>query len=101
MKKALIQKVQNEILGNIKTVIKSSLYNKIILNASKQFHPNYFEDISNFLSKKIKALKIYKSEMGKFPFPRSKAAIDAQAKWRGTYIGSKAAEAFELLRQII
>ena len=39
--------------------------------------------------------------MGKFPFPRSKEAIDAQAKWRGTHIGSKAAEAFELLRQII
>ena len=71
------------------------------LDKSKQFHPNYFEDISNFLSKKIKALKIYKSEMGKFPFPRSKEAIDAQAKWRGTHIGSKAAEAFELLRQII
>lgn len=71
------------------------------LDKSKQFHPNYFEDISNFLSKKTKALKIYKSEMGKFPFPRSKEAIDAQAKWRGTHIGSKAAEAFELLRQII
>jgi len=71
------------------------------LDKSKQFHANYFEDISKFLSKKIKALNIYKSEIKKFPFPRSKEAVDAQAKWRGTHIGSKAAEAFELLRQII
>ena len=55
----------------------------------------------NFYPKKIKALNIYKSEIKKFPFPRSKEAVDAQAKWRGTHIGSKAAEAFELLRQII
>jgi len=70
------------------------------LHKSKQFHPNFFEDISDFLSKKIKASKIYKSEMEKFPFPRSSKAIEAQARWRGTLIGAKAAEAFELLKQI-
>ena len=70
------------------------------LGKSKQFHPNFFEDISIFLQKKIKAMKIYKSEIGNFPFPRSSKAIEFQAKWRGTFIGAKAAEAFELLKQI-
>jgi len=45
-------------------------------------------------------MKIYKSEIGNFPFPRSSKAIEFQAKWRGTFIGAKAAEAFELLKQI-
>ena len=45
-------------------------------------------------------MKIYKTEMGTFPFPRSSKAIEAQAKWRGTFIGANAAEAFELLKQI-
>ena len=70
------------------------------LDKSKKFNPNYFEDISKFLPKKIKALNIYKSEVSKFPFPRSNKALDSLAKWRGTFIGSKAAEAFELLKQI-
>ena len=65
-----------------------------------KFFPNYYEDITNFINKKKNAIKIYKSEIKKFPFPRSNKAIEAQAKWRGTFIGSKAAEAFELLKQI-
>ena len=55
---------------------------------------------SVYFSKKIKSMKIYKSEIEKFPFPRSSKAIESQAKWRGTFIGSKVAEAFELLKQI-
>jgi len=70
------------------------------LDSSIQFNPNFFEDISIYLPKKIKALKIYKSETGKFPFPRSKEAVEAQAKWRGTFAGFEAAEAFELLKQL-
>ena len=70
------------------------------LNNSIKFKPNYFEDITNFLSKKIKVMNIYKSEISKFPFPRSNVSIDAQSKWRGTFVGVEAAEAFELLKQI-
>ena len=55
---------------------------------------------SAYFSKKIKAMEIYQFEIGKFPFPRSSKAIESQAKWRGTFIGAKAAEAFELLKQI-
>jgi len=65
------------------------------------FHPNVFIDVSKFLRKKIDIMKLYKGEMGTFPFPRSKEAICALAAVRGTASGFKAAEAFVLLKEII
>ena len=70
------------------------------LNRKKAFFPNYYEDITDFLSKKKNAMKIYKSELKNFPFPRSIKSIDALAKYRGSQIGKKAAESFELLKNI-
>ena len=70
------------------------------LNRRNKFFPNYYEDITNFINKKKNAVKIYKSEIKKFPFPRSMKAIDALAKVRGSEISTKAAEAFELLKKI-
>lgn len=68
------------------------------LVSSANFAPNYFVDISDFIEKKIDLLKIYKSELGEFPFPRSIEAIRSLASVRGASSGFKAAEAFELLR---
>ena len=70
------------------------------LNKKNYFNPNYYEDISKFLDKKIKAMKIYKSEIKKFPFPRSQETIKSLAKVRGSEISTKAAEAFEILKKI-
>ena len=78
-------------------VLSETDYN---LNRRKIFFPNYYEDISKFLSKKKNAMKIYKSEIKKFPFPRSLKAMDALAKLRGSQIGKNAAESFEILREI-
>mgnify|MGYP001386002820 CR=1 FL=1 len=50
---------------------------------------------------KIKAMKIYKSEIGDFPFPRSEKAIRALARLRGSTSGFNYAEAFQLLYQRI
>jgi N-acetylglucosamine malate deacetylase 1 len=58
------------------------------------FTPNYYADISKFIEKKIKIMNIYKSEVNKFPFPRSKEAIYSLARIRGMRIGVKYAEAF-------
>ena len=58
-----------------------------------------FVDVTEFLGKKIKALDVYASEVGDFPFPRSHEAIRALATLRGAASGFKAAEAFELLRE--
>ena len=46
-------------------------------------------------------MTIYSSEMQDFPFPRSKEAIVALATIRGASSGFKAAESFELLREIL
>lgn len=69
------------------------------LDFSRQFTPNVFIDISNFLEKKLEAIEIYSSEMGDFPFPRSRCAIESLARFRGSSSGFKAAEAFQLLRE--
>ena len=62
----------------------------------RSFNPNVFINISQFLKKKISAMKIYKSEISKHPFPRSEKSIRALALLRGSQCGKKAAEAFEL-----
>ena len=63
------------------------------------FNPNLFIDISNELERKIELLKIYKSEIGEFPFPRSVEGVVSKAKIRGLEMGVKAAEAFTILKQ--
>ena len=78
-------------------VLSETDYN---LNRKKIFFPNYYEDITKFLTKKKNAMKIYKSEIKKFPFPRSIKTIDALARLRGSQIGKNAAESFEILREI-
>lgn len=69
------------------------------LGTNQGFRPNVFVDIEPFLSGKLRAMDIYASELGKFPFPRSHEAIRALATLRGAASGFKAAEAFELLRE--
>ena len=64
------------------------------------FVPNWFEDISDTLELKIKALNAYKSEMKKWPHARSIKAIEHLARWRGASAGFEAAEAFMLVREI-
>lgn len=64
------------------------------------FRPNVFVNIEDFIDKKIDIMKIYESELGKLPFPRSEQAIEALAMLRGAASGYKAAEAFMLLKEI-
>jgi LmbE family N-acetylglucosaminyl deacetylase len=66
---------------------------------NQSFHPNVFIDIAPFLEDKLRAMDIYASELGAFPFPRSLQAIQALATLRGAASGFVAAEAFELLRE--
>jgi LmbE family N-acetylglucosaminyl deacetylase len=70
------------------------------LGTSQAFRPNVFINIESHLADKLRAIDIYASELGKFPFPRSHEAIQALASLRGAASGFKAAEAFELLREI-
>ena len=61
------------------------------------FNPNIFIDISEFIEAKLEILKIYESELGEHPFPRSLQSVRALAEWRGSNAGFSSAEAFELL----
>jgi LmbE family N-acetylglucosaminyl deacetylase len=70
------------------------------LGPSRGFQPNVFMNIEGHLENKLRAMGIYSSEVGEFPFPRSHQAISALATLRGASSGFKEAEAFELLREI-
>lgn len=63
------------------------------------FQPNVYVNIEAQLQDKLKAMRVYSSELGEFPFPRSLEAISALATLRGATSGYHAAEAFELLRE--
>ena len=64
------------------------------------FQPNWFEDVSENIDCKIKALKIYKSEIREWPHARSLENVEHLARFRGATIGCSAAESFILLRAI-
>ena len=64
------------------------------------FRPNVFKDISVFLEKKLDILDLFESEMGNFPFPRSRKAVSALAHLRGVQSNYEAAEAFMLIKEI-
>jgi LmbE family N-acetylglucosaminyl deacetylase len=64
------------------------------------FRPNLFIDIGDRLVRKLAILKLYEGEMGVFPFPRSEECVRAQSVLRGSQAGSRAAEAFMVLKEI-
>lgn len=65
------------------------------------FRPNVFIGIGDQLERKLEILEIYESEIGEFPFPRSRMAVEALARLRGAQSNQMAAEAFMLLKEII
>jgi LmbE family N-acetylglucosaminyl deacetylase len=66
----------------------------------KVFIPNYFVDVSMHFMKKLEIMKIYESELGEHPFPRSLRNIEALAVFRGASVGVEYAEAFQLIKYI-
>ena len=59
-----------------------------------QFIPNFYLDISKYISHKLKALDFYQSQLTDSPSPRSIEAVKALAKLRGVHIRKEFAEAF-------
>lgn len=64
------------------------------------FIPNVFIDISNYIDKKIDIMKVFESEIGDHPFPRSERNIKALATYRGASSNCNYAESFILLKEI-
>ena len=70
-----------------------------IPHAANSFIANVFFDITDTLKDKLRALGCYKSQVADFPNPRSLEAVESLAKYRGSTMGSMAAEAFMLIRE--
>lgn len=64
----------------------------------KVFQPNVFVDISTNIDEKMELMRVYASELGEHPFPRSERNIRALATFRGASCGVEYAEAFQLLK---
>ena len=62
-----------------------------------KFIPNVYFNIEKTLEQKIHVMKIYKSEIKKHPFPRSKESILALATLRGSESNFQFSEAFQLI----
>lgn len=71
-----------------------------IASVGKDFHPNYFCDISGFLDLKLASLNAYDEEMREWPHSRSVRAQEILAQWRGSTVGVCSAEAFMVGRII-
>lgn len=65
------------------------------------FRPNVFVDISSYINKKLDIMEVFESEMGEFPFPRSRKALEALATLRGVQSNCQAAESFMLIKEIL
>jgi len=92
-------------IGNysVKKIISFEILSSTEWNAQNQsnvFIPNIYVDISETLDKKIKAMQSYKSEIRKYPHPRSLKGIKILAQKRGLEVGLRFAEAFCLIREI-
>lgn len=64
------------------------------------FRPTLYVDVDSHLDEKVDIMRLYESELGSHPFPRSELAIRALAVLRGAECGCEAAEAFMVLKQI-
>lgn len=64
------------------------------------FVPNTYVDVSGTINVKLEAMRCYKSELRKYPHPRSLEGIKILAQKRGLEVGLKFAEAFCLVRSI-
>lgn len=63
----------------------------------KPFSPNYFVSLSKSdINNKVKAFLKYKSQVKKFPHPRSKEAIISLSRVRGSQVFKQYAEAFKV-----
>jgi len=67
-------------------------------NCPLTFLPDIYFDISGTLKYKLKAMEAYRSEIRKFPHPRSSRGISINAEYWGMRVGLKYAEAFKCIR---
>lgn len=65
------------------------------------FRPNCYVDIGDTLERKLEAMRCYASELREPPHPRSIEGIAARARLRGFETCLAAAEAFQVIRDVV
>lgn len=84
----------------VRNVISYEILSSSEWKFSKSFEPNIFIEISEKdVENKYMALLEYKSEVKKYPFPRSIDGIKVLAQYRGMQSGVNYAEAFKIIRK--
>jgi len=83
---------------NLKKILSYEVLSETEWNENEEaFSPNYFIKLSKLeINNKIKAFQKYKSQVKKFPHPRSKEAIISLSRVRGSQVYMEYAEAFRV-----
>ena len=84
----------------VKEIYSFEILSSTEWNYPLSFAPDTFFDISDTLNLKIKTMSKYKSELCKYPHPRSLEGIELNAKYQGMRVGKKYVEAFKSIRVI-
>lgn len=87
----------------IKTILSYEVLSETEWGADirESFKPNFYEKLSKKdINFKTKLFQLYKTEVKKFPHPRSKQGIINLSSFRGQCINYNYAEAFELIKHI-
>ena len=84
--------------NNLKKILSYEVLSETEWNENeKSFNPNYFVSLNKAdINNKVKAFLQYKSQVKKFPHPRSKEAIINLSKVRGSQAYMQYAEAFKV-----
>lgn len=84
--------------SNLKKILSYEVLSETEWNENeKTFNPNYFVGLNKVdINNKIKAFLKYKSQVKKFPHPRSKEAIMNLSRVRGSQVFKQYAEAFKV-----
>jgi LmbE family N-acetylglucosaminyl deacetylase len=84
--------------SNVKKILSYEVLSETEWNENeKAFSPNYFIKLNKLnINNKIKAFLKYKSQVKKFPHPRSKEAILSLSRVRGSQVFAEYAEAFRV-----
>lgn len=67
----------------------------------RDFSPNVFVDIEDYIDLKIKALSYYETEMRDYPHSRSLEAVKIFSMYWGNRVGKKYVEPLRLVRKVI
>ena len=84
--------------NNLKKILSYEVLSETEWNEDeKSFNPNYFVKLSKSdINNKIKAFLKYKTQVKKFPHPRSKEGILNLSRVRGSQVFMEYAEAFKV-----